>query len=54
MRARLVRWGTAAAASIAFGIALDKADPLRGTLLFLPWIVAGLREIDAQIGRAHV
>lgn len=54
MRARLVRWGTAAAASIAFGIALDRADPLRGTLLFLPWIVAGLREIDALPGVRRV
>ena len=54
MSARLARWGAAAAATLALLAGLAPGDPLRGTLLLLPWIVAGFVELGRWPGARRV
>jgi len=50
VRGPIVRWGAAAASSLALFTVLEASDPLRGTLLLLPWVVAGLAELRSLPG----
>jgi hypothetical protein len=54
VRGPIVRCGAAASASLALAAVLERGDPLRGTLLLLPWIVAGLAELGALPGARRV